>query len=167
MTRTRVLLVISFAAAVACSPRSRDVNTAADEAAIQQVREREISAFSRGHVDSLLAVFTEDVVFMPPDQPQVAGSAALRTWAQGIADQFTVTGRYTGSEIIIVAGDWAVERFTGVLTLTSKAGGTPTEERLKGLHVYHRQPDGTWRISHDVWNNDSAPVPTQAARGPE
>lgn len=32
------------------------------------------------------------------------------------------------------------------------AGGEAIEERYKGMHIYRRQPDGTWRIAQDIWN---------------
>jgi hypothetical protein len=32
-------------------------------------------------------------------------------------------------------------------------------ERIKGIHVMKRQPDGTWKIAQDVWNSDAPPTP--------
>jgi uncharacterized protein (TIGR02246 family) len=154
MTRVQALALAWLAAVVACSQGSREANSVDDVAAIKQVREREIAALSQGRAEDLLAAFTDDAVLMPPNQAQVAGSQALRSWAQGMADQFTVAGRYTGADIVF-AGDWAIERYTGAMTLTPKKGGAPIEERLKGIHVYRRQPDGSWRIAHDIWNSDA------------
>src|SRR5688572_29800158 len=146
---------------VSCGPSKPPADTAADEQAINAVSEREITAFSAGAVDSLLAVMVPDVVMMPPNEPIVVGADAVRTWAQTIASQVTVNGRYTDSKISI-NGDWAIERYTGVLRFTPKAGGATAEEVLKGIHIYHRQPDGRWLIVQDVWNHDAPPpVPAQ------
>jgi ketosteroid isomerase-like protein len=161
MTRVLTLVLTSFAAVLACAPGGPARSTAEDEAAIKQVRDREIEAFSQGRVDDLVALFTDDVVFMPPNEPQVVGSQALRSWAQGIADQFTVVGRYSDWKTV-VSGDWAFERFTGVLTLTPRRGGAPIDDRLKGIHIYRRQSDGSWRIALDIWNADPAPPGTQS-----
>ena len=59
--------------------------------------------------------------------------------------QITMTGRYTSSEVS-VSGDWAVDRYTATLTATPKAGGSATEEKIKGVHIMKRQPDGTWKV---------------------
>lgn len=164
--RTSLLrLSLLFAALVglACAPATSTVDTAADEQAIDAVREREMAAFNAGSTDSLAAVLSADVVAMPPNEPMLSGVDAMRTWAQNISNQFTVNGRYTSSEID-VAGDWAIERFTGELALTPKAGGPAVTEQLKGIHVYQRQTDGTWRITQDVWNYNAPPPAPPAAK---
>jgi hypothetical protein len=28
------------------------------------------------------------------------------------------------------------------------------EDVGKGLHVYGRQSDGSWKLTHDIWNSD-------------
>jgi ketosteroid isomerase-like protein len=30
-------------------------------------------------------------------------------------------------------------------------------EALKGIHIYRRQADGSWKITHDAWNFDAPP----------
>ncbi len=165
MPRRTSWVVLLFVGLItnSCGPGAPSGDPVADAAAIDAVREREIAAFSAGQLDSLAAVQTADVVLMPPNEPAVSSSDAVRTWAQNIYNQFTVTGRYTEDEAT-VAGDWAIERYAGELTLTPKAGGASITERIKGIHVYRRQPDGSWRIAQDVWNTD-APPPAPAAAG--
>jgi len=149
-------LLVAFS--VACGGASTPVNTEADVAAINAVREREIGFVGAGNADSLAAVYTDDVFMMPPNEPGVNGREAVRQWAQTTFGQVTMSGRYTNSQVT-VAGDWAVDRYTGVLTVTPKAGGAPMEEQIKGIHVMRRDPDGSWRIAQDIWNSDAAPPP--------
>jgi hypothetical protein len=77
-----------------------------------------------------------------------------RERGQAVVNQATVNGRYTDAKIT-VNGDWAIERYTGVLRVTPKTGGAATEDVIKGIHIYHRQPDGSWRMVQDVWNHDA------------
>jgi uncharacterized protein (TIGR02246 family) len=146
---------------VGCSPPAAQDNTEADVAAINAVRDREITLVVAGNIDSLVALYTPDVAMMPPNEPAVNGQDALRTWTEAMVSQATVSGRYTSSEVT-VSGDWAVDRYAGVLTATPKAGGAPMEEQIKGVHIMKRGTDGVWRIAQDVWNTDAPPPPPPA-----
>jgi uncharacterized protein (TIGR02246 family) len=147
-----VTLAVAFAVLLGCQQAPRNDNAQADIDAIKQIREKEIASLRDGRPDDFIAVVTSDAVFLPPDEPAVTGHEALRKWAQGMLDQFTVTGAYTGSDVI-VAGDWAIERYTGTMTVTPKKGGALVEEHLRGIHIYRRQADGSWRIAQDMWNS--------------
>lgn len=160
MTSSRqwMVPVLVTVAALACTRPAPQTDTEADVAAINGVREREMALLGTGNMDSLLTVYTSDVAFMPPNEPAVRGQDAVRKWGEAMFGQITLNGRYASSEVS-VSGDWAVDRYTGVLTATPKAGGSATEEKIKGVHIMKRQPDGTWRIAQDVWNSD-APLPS-------
>jgi uncharacterized protein (TIGR02246 family) len=134
-------------------------DTASDERAIEAVREQEIRALRAGAADSFLAVLTSDAVIMPPNEAMLAGTEAVRTWHQNFANQFSVDGRYVEAEVTVL-GDWAIERYDGVMRFTPKGGGAPVEHQLKGIHVYRRQPDGSWRIAQDIWNANAPPPVT-------
>jgi uncharacterized protein (TIGR02246 family) len=157
----RLLSALLLALSTLSCDRTTPVDTAGEEQAITAVREREIRAFRAGAVDSLLAVLTTDAIIMPPNEPMLTGAEAIRTWHQNVASQFSVEGRYTDSDVS-VAGDWAIERYDGVLSFTPKAGGPSMEEQLKGIHIYRRQSDGSWRIAQDIWNANAPPPATPA-----
>jgi len=140
--------------ALGCARAPESSTTQAVVEMINRLRDQEIAAFNAGEADNLASCFTSDCSLMPPDGPMVSGQEALRSWSQGVAAQFVINGRYTGSDVT-AAGDWAIERYTGILTLTPKAGGAPVEETVKGIHIYRRQADGSWRIAQDIWNSDA------------
>jgi ketosteroid isomerase-like protein len=131
--------------------------TAADVTAISDVREMEAEGVGSGDVEAGVAAYADDVVFMAPDEPAMNGKDAIRTWLTGLWEQFDLVVDYTSSHIV-VSGDWAMERYAGNATFTPKAGGEPVVEQIKGIHIYNRQSDGAWRITHDIWNTD-APAP--------
>jgi ketosteroid isomerase-like protein len=157
VSRNRLLLLATLMAAgiPSCQRPGPKPDTAADKQKVSQVGEREIRALSAGNVDSNLAVLTADVVMMPPNQEVLTGSDAVRSWLREGHGQFTFDFRYTDSQVDI-AGDWAIERYRGTGTITPKKGGRPIKERVKGIHIYRRQPDGSWLIALVVWNSDLA-----------
>jgi len=147
---------------VACAPAAEEAvegatTTEADLEAISEVRGQEMAAINAGNVEGFLTILTEDVIAMPPNEPAIIGKDAVESWLQNLLDQFAVQADYTASDIV-VAGDWAFEHFSGDWTLTPKAGGEPIAETFKGIHIYQRQPDGSWKIAWDTWNSDNPPA---------
>ncbi len=144
--------------ALACSQAGEQVSmAAADVEAINQVRELEAATLSSEAIEGLGAVYTNDVRFMPPNEPALMGLQASESWAADFVDEFAgVSLEYTGSDVT-VAGDWAIERYAVTATFTPEAGGEAHTGNYKGIHIYRRQPDGSWRIAQDIWNSDEAP----------
>ncbi|MHC4611278.1 MAG: YybH family protein [Planctomycetota bacterium] len=124
---------------------------------MDQVREREIATLMAGQADDMASGYTADVAFMPPNSPLLTGREAVMSWAVTTAAAYEISVEYTGSEVT-VAGDWAIERYSGAFTFTPKAGGEPITDTMKGIHVYQRQPDDSWLIAQDIWNENNAPV---------
>ena len=88
---------------------------------------------------------TDDVAYLPPDQPAVLGKVALEAFIRPFYEQFD--GQITMSpEEVLVRGDLAVE--WGILkgTITPIAGGDTADTDGKYLYVYKRQPDGSWKV---------------------
>ena len=158
-----IVVVIAGATLQACASKAAppaeagQANTEKDVAAINAVQDREIALGATGNADSLISVTTSDAEYLPPNEPAVRGHDALKKWAETMFSQASVSGRYTSSDVT-VSGDLAVVRYDGELTITPKAGGAPATERIKGIHVMKRQPDGTWKIAQDVWNSDAPAV---------
>ncbi len=73
-----------------------------------------------------------------------------------MTEQFDLTVNYTSSDLT-VSGDWSSEYYTGNVTMTPKAGGEAIRETIKGIHIYQRQADGSWKMTQDIWNADAAP----------
>jgi ketosteroid isomerase-like protein len=155
-----LFLGVAFCVVSSCSQRTQPQDTAAAVQAINAAANQEIAMFSSGNVDSVLLGFAPDAVLMPPNEAAVHGRDNLRIWAQGMYQQFSLSARYLNSDVTVV-GDWAIQRYTYLLTLTPKAGGQSTEERGKGIHIFRRQPDGSWLIVQDIWNSDAPPVAPQ------
>ncbi len=153
---TRILLCLAAFAAAACAPQGEpsQEDIEADVAAVNAVREQEAAAISSGEPNT--AHLAADAVLMPPNEPAVSGIDAIDAWNRDFIALGTATVNYTSSEIT-VSGDWAIEHYAGTLTLTPVGGGDPMEEVLKGIHVYRREADGSWKMVYDVWNSDAPP----------
>ena len=138
--------------------------TRADEAAIKGVHLRETRAIEEKDASGLLALFDTNLVLMPPNEPPIVGKAALRSWFLRLTDEFSINVD-TSAEEVKVTGDWAYERFSFRHTMTPTGGGEPTTARGKGVHVYRRQSDGSWKLARDLWNIDEAAGADEAPEG--
>ncbi len=50
-------------------------------------------------------------------------------------------------------GDCILETGDADWTTRPTAGGDPSTARIKWLAVWHRQPDGDWKIVRDIFNS--------------
>ena len=165
MTNARRRAVPLFIALLAagCGGGTQNAATTsdADVKAINAAQDRELALVTVS-MDSIGAVYTDDIDFMPPGEPAIKGLDAVKTWAQAMLADATMSGTYTSSNVI-VSGDVAIARYTATLSTTPKAGGPAMEEALKGVHVFKRQPGGGWKIAMDVWNPDKPETAPPAA----
>jgi ketosteroid isomerase-like protein len=107
---------------------------------------------SRGDLDSLVSVYAEDVISLPPNQPARVGKAAVQAmWEETLSD-FAVEVSVSVEEVE-VAGGWAFERGTFNMRLSPRAGDAPIEVTGKYLDVLRQQADGSWKYSRVSWNS--------------
>lgn len=138
---------------VACAPTDT-ASVDVDRAAVRALIEAEVRAGNAGDPDAFLALFAQDAVAMPPNAPAVEG-AAMGQWLRDFMGQARIALDPYEDEELIMAGDWAIHRYAFRWTITPRAGGDPVTAQGKGFHIARRQPDGSWLLTHDIWNTDT------------
>lgn len=133
---------------------SRD---AAAEPDVHAIAEALRAAVNSGDVAAILACWASDGVLQPPHHPAVHGHAAIAEYFGNIFATRRLTFTFTGSAVTVL-GEVALERLSYTAVAASLAGGGRTEDVGKGLHVYGRQPDGSWKLTQDIWNSDLPPM---------
>jgi uncharacterized protein (TIGR02246 family) len=164
-----LVVVFIVLATLSCTRHStpaaeETVSTEADVAAIERLFENNEVMLSSGDLDGWIKQFTEDAVFMPPDSPVVIGKAAGREFARPSYENFDAEYSITVNEIEVV-GDWAFARWSFTSEVTPKSGGDTTKRSGKEIWILKRQPDGSWRCSHIIYNYDSPPPPPTSNEG--
>jgi uncharacterized protein (TIGR02246 family) len=125
-----------------------------DRAAITSTRAALLAAVNASDADRCSAVWAADGVLMPPHHPAVQGQEAILQYFRTLFSRSRFRFTFTSSHLHL-AGDTALERVTYTASIWRDDAG-PVEDDGKGLHVYARQPDGAWRLTHDIWNSDRA-----------
>lgn len=124
-----------------------------DTAAIQVTTAALLRAVNGSDLGGVLAVWSEDGVLMPPHHPSVRGQLELEQYFARLFAETRLSFRFTSSRVH-VCGDTAFERVEYVATVLRLAVGEEMHDAGKGLHVYQRQPSGTWKLAMDIWNSD-------------
>ncbi len=161
-------LVFSFGLAVftlACQQQQAPPDTrAADERAIRAVDDATKRAAQAKDANGVVdAFYADDGSALYPNAPICTGKEALRKrWAAMLATPgFSVDWQLTKVEVSR-SGDLAYTPFTYEMTMQDP-DGKPIRDRGKGLAVWKKQPDGSWKGAADMFNSD-LPLPGATVR---
>jgi len=135
---------------------------AAEIQKIDELRNRFMAAYNSGDAAAAAALYTEDAVIMPANEPAAEGHQAVHESLQRELAQSPAKISITPQETEI-AGDWAYERGQAVITTTPKGAKDAVDLSAKYLVILRRQPDGAWKVHRDMSNLNTPPP--QAAAG--
>ena len=116
-----------------------------------------LAAVNTSNADRCSAVWAADGVLMPPHHPSVQGHEAIVQYFRSLFSRSKFRFAFTSSHVHL-AGDTALERVTYIATIWPGDDAPPIEDVGKGLHVYRRQPNGSWKLTYDIWNSDQPVV---------
>lgn len=140
---------------LACSSTQPPAGPSAEEdlAAIAAVRAELQAGLANDDVPAIMAGLAGDHLTMAPDGPTPVDNEALSAWHEARVEQFAFNGDFTTDDIQLY-GDIAIERFSGDMRLTPKGGGEDVVDTTKGVWIWKRQDDGSWRLLWSIWNSD-------------
>lgn len=156
----RILVALGAVGLVCATVQSQETapgSTAerqSDVEAVRAVLQQYDDAADSGDVDGLVALYDEDGIDMPPDEPAVVGKDAIRARLERFFADYTDALRDT-VEDVTVSGDWASIRCSYTESWTPRAGGDTTTVVGKSVIILKRHADGSWRITTVIWNSDA------------
>jgi len=121
--------------------------------AIDKGHEQFMSAMRASDAGALCLQLTDDVTFCPPHERTRSGKPDVEAWARELFGQFKTKHASVSDRNVVVIGDWAFERGSFVWAVSPAAGGETTEDQGRFLAIWRRQPDGSWKVAHDIWNS--------------
>ncbi len=126
---------------IGLSPEDRDALQALTDDSVRMSLDRDW--------DTFLKLLTDDVVFMPPDEPAVIGKAAVADFlgAYPITTSFSVTIDSADGR-----ADHAAIRGSFEMTVETEDGETQMVGKV--LSAY-RKEGGHWRVATNCWNLDA------------
>ena len=127
--------------------------SSADDVAIRQATADFAAAALANDADALANLYTEDAVFMPPNEPAVVGKDAIR--ARLAADTYQAFTLQVSS--VEGRGDLAYSRGTYTIRFQPGNEGDFIDDTGKWLVVHRKQADGSWLTLTDIYNSDEPP----------
>jgi uncharacterized protein (TIGR02246 family) len=147
--------VVSLAAAACSTSAPGEEFGMKDQTAIRERTSEYAKAFNAKDVPQVLAVYTENSTFMPPNQPVLRGKDALKTFYDDLIKSGATDLKLDVTE---VSGHGPLAYQSGSYEMDVKPSSGPmVHDRGKYLFIA-RKLNGAWRYEYMVWNSDLPPA---------
>jgi len=145
-----IATVMFCVGAGACAGGAKEQEFGASDAqAIRQVASDLATAFNAKDMDKILALYTENSVFMPPNKPLLRGRDPLKSFYNGL-----LTGGSHDLQITVddVAGHGPIAYESGTYSMMNGE----RHDRGKFLFIL-RNMAGKWKMEYTSWSSDLPP----------
>jgi uncharacterized protein (TIGR02246 family) len=126
----------------------------ADIRKIDDVTQTAVNAALARDFATWAALFLDDAVIYPPNEPAVKGRAAIRAWLEKFPP---ITEFKLNNEKVEGREDLAYVLGTYAMTITPPGAPGPVKDSGKFVTVVRRQPDGRWLGAVDMFSSDLPP----------
>jgi uncharacterized protein (TIGR02246 family) len=132
-------------------------STSSGNAAIKQVADAYVKATLAGDAKAIAALYTEDAVEMPPNEPSVKGRAAIEQYYTKLFSGGMKIGQFTVTHLESRAiGDSGYDVGSYQQSMNPPGQTTATTDTGKYV-VILRRSQGAWKVAYAIYNSDQAP----------
>ena len=129
-----------------------------DEAAIRSTMAAYNAALNGGDTTTVLPLYAEDGVFMPPYSSSAVGVEAVRRAYDAVFAELTFDVKFDVAELVQIAPDWAYVRTNSAGTTAHASSGLTTAEANQELFLLQKSGDGRWRIARYSFSPTNPPT---------
>ncbi len=152
-------LALTLLLMIGCAAPQQD-NTDEARAGIEATNAQFMEAFSQGDAAAVVACYTEDAQFLPPNSEIVSGREAVQEAIQGLIDA-GIKGLQLEATEVEGHGDTAHEVGTYILMGENEQ----TIDEGKYIVIWKKVGD-EWKLHRDIFNSNNPP-PAPEERGDE
>jgi uncharacterized protein (TIGR02246 family) len=115
-----------------------------------------LAAESR-NADAAASFLATDAVMIPPHEPALNGMGEIAAYMAELLSDPTFAISWETTDVQVAgSGDIAYSLATNNVQIDLPDGST-LSDRGKGLTIWKKQADGTWKVAVDIFNSD-API---------
>jgi uncharacterized protein (TIGR02246 family) len=129
---------------------------AADSDDIEALLEAYESVLNASDVDGILELYTDDGVFMAPNNPSAVGIEQVEAAYTAVFEAIDLNVEFDIVEIEVISDGWAFARTNSAGTTTINATGDEVAEGNQELFVL-RKVDGDWKIARYGFSTTNPP----------
>ena len=115
-------------------------------AEIEQLLDKYEQALNAGDVNAAVQLYTDDGVFMAPENPAAIGTAVLREAYAGVFQAIALKLKFQIAEARVLSSEWAMLRTTSSGTVKILANGAEVPGSNQELFLL-RKTGGQWKIA--------------------
>lgn len=105
-----------------------------------------------------LAFYASDAVAYPPGAGTVSGHAAISAFLDAVFKDTAFAATFQPAAVDVSA-DGSMGTTLAIADITTTGpDGKPVTEHVRDFHVWRRQPDGSWKLTVDIWNAQPSPA---------
>jgi ketosteroid isomerase-like protein len=135
-----------------CAPK---VDTDAASKELTRLDDAWSKAAATRNADTVAAFYAPDAIAYPSNEPAAVGQAAAKqVWARYFADSTFSISWKTVHAGVAKCGDLGFTAGTYEDSFRGPTGKSVTEMG-KYVCTWAKQPDGSWKAIHDIWNTDT------------
>jgi uncharacterized protein (TIGR02246 family) len=130
---------------------------ARDEAGIHATMAAYNAALNGGQTTTVLPLYTDDGVFMPPYSQSAIGKSAVATAYGKVFEELQFDVKFTIAELVVMAPNWAYVRTNSAGTTFHRSLGKKLAEANQELFILKKGDDGKWRIARYSFSPTNPP----------
>lgn len=156
MKKGYLLSTAAFLLFAACNQKENKSLTAEEQLNIvSKLDSMYTHHIEKQQADSLSNTFFADAVMLIPGESETKGINAIKDWYTNAFAYGLKTSKFTATN---VTGDenHLIEIGQSTIGLLIGEADTLSYENYKYLHVWTKQPNGQYKLSRDMWNQDQA-----------
>ena len=158
-----ILSLLGAAALLAAPIRGGMMGVAGVDPGLVRVADAFAAAFNAGDARAAAAVYAEDGVEMPTDQPAVRGRGAIEAYYRALfAGPVKISNFRLDYRDGRISGDVAYLTGSSTLVVTPPGGAPPQTQAGKYVVVLRRMA-GAWRVVDAIHNADAPCLPPTTA----
>src|SRR5271167_4827947 len=131
------------------------------DAAIRSVLALYNDALNGGKTATVLPLYADDGVFMPPYSQSAVGKEAVRKAYDAVFDELKFRVKFNIAELVVMAPDWAYVRTNSAGTTDHHSTGKTTAEANQELFIFKKGAAGEWRIARYSFSPTNPPSKTR------